>query len=47
MSKIIGLIKEIREEWMQARRQFDIYMSLQRYIARNRKVQETRKVMYE
>ena len=47
MSKIFGLMKEIREEWLQARRQFDIYMSLQRYIARNRKEQETRKVMYD
>jgi hypothetical protein len=40
-------MREIKEEWLQARRHFDIYMSLQRYIARNRKEQETRKVMYD
>jgi hypothetical protein len=39
-------MKEIRAEWAIARRHFDIYMSLQRYIARNRK-QETRKVIYD
>jgi hypothetical protein len=47
MSKIIYFFKEVREEWLQARRQLDIYLSLQRYISRSKKQTATGKVMYE
>lgn len=47
MNNIYTFFREIKEAIHEVRRQLDIHMSLQRYIARSRKQVETRKVIYE
>jgi hypothetical protein len=44
MERIQYFVKEVRESWAEARRQIEIYLFLQRYIARNKKRNETGKV---